>query len=120
LLYILQVFTKANCDYCDISLRLLQTELSRVRRSGCPALPPRVVQLDAELDEAAARDVVDALAERTVKKERTVPQVFVDGRSVGGAMETGVYARSGALGAMILNAAKCPPVSKEGKMQRNM
>jgi glutaredoxin len=80
-----------------------------VRRAGCGAAPPRVVQLDAELGPAQCAEVVRALADRTAKRERTVPQVFVGGRSVGGALETGVYARSGALGAAVRAAAQCDP-----------
>lgn len=79
-----------------------------MQRSGCEAAtPPRVFELDEQLDPALARAVVAALAERT--GAATVPRVFIGGSFLGGAEDTARYAQSGALNAALRAGAGCRP-----------
>jgi len=74
-----QVYTKRNCPYCVRAKALLG-------RKGIV-----YEEIDVEADEALRLWLVDATG------QRTVPQVFADGRSLGGFTDIAALDREGKL-----------------------
>ncbi len=74
-----QVYTKQNCPYCLSAKRLLQ-------RKGVS-----FEEIDVENDEAKRAWLVEASG------QRTVPQIFVDGRSLGGFSDLDALDKQGRL-----------------------
>lgn len=80
------VYSKTYCPYCS-QVKSLFTKLN---------VPAKVVELDQLED---GDDVQSALQE--VSGMRTVPQVFVGGKLVGGCDDTLAAYKSGSLGSML-------------------
>jgi glutaredoxin 3 len=74
-----QVYTKRNCPYCVSAKALLA-------RKGVD-----YQEIDVEGDEALLLWLVDATG------QKTVPQIFVEGRSLGGFSDIAALDRSGKL-----------------------
>jgi glutaredoxin 3 len=74
-----QVYTKRNCPYCVSAKALLA-------RKGVD-----YQEIDVEKDEALLLWLVDATG------QKTVPQIFVDGRSLGGFSDIAALDRKGEL-----------------------
>ncbi len=74
-----QVYTKRNCPYCVRAKALLQ-------RKGVP-----YEEIDVEDDDAKRAWLVEASG------QRTVPQIFVDGRPLGGYTDIEALDRQGRL-----------------------
>jgi glutaredoxin 3 len=74
-----QIYTKQNCPYCVRAKSLLQ-------RKGVS-----YEEIDVENDDARRAWLVEASG------QRTVPQVFVDGRSLGGFTDLDALDRQGKL-----------------------
>jgi glutaredoxin 3 len=74
-----QVYSKQNCPYCVRAKSLLQ-------RKGVA-----FEEIDVEDDDAKRAWLVEATG------QRTVPQIFVDGRSLGGFMDIDALDREGKL-----------------------
>ncbi len=75
----IQIYTKHVCPYCDRAKALLH-------RKGV-----RYEEIDAEGDDALRAWLVEATG------QRTVPQIFVDGRSLGGFSDIDALDRRGEL-----------------------
>ncbi len=75
----IQIYTKRVCPYCDRAKALLD-------RKGA-----RYEEIDAEGDDALRAWLVEATG------QRTVPQIFVDGRSLGGFTDIDALDRRGEL-----------------------
>ncbi len=82
-----QVYTKRNCPYCVRAKVLLQ-------RKGVS-----FEEIDVEEDEAKREWLVEASG------QRTVPQVFVDGRSLGGFVDVDALDRAGQLDSILRGEA---------------
>jgi glutaredoxin 3 len=74
-----QVYSKKNCAYCVSAKSLLQ-------RKGVA-----FEEIDVENDDARRAWLVEATG------QRTVPQIFVDGRSLGGFMDIDALDKQGKL-----------------------
>jgi glutaredoxin 3 len=74
-----QVYSKKNCAYCVSAKALLQ-------RKGVA-----FEEIDVENDDARRAWLVEATG------QRTVPQIFVDGRSLGGFMDIDALDKEGKL-----------------------
>jgi glutaredoxin 3 len=74
----IQVYVTAFCPYCDAAKRLLQAR-----------------HLDFEEIDVSAPDQKEALKRRT--GWRTVPQIFIDGKLIGGYQELAAIDRKGGL-----------------------
>jgi glutaredoxin 3 len=74
-----QVYSKRNCAYCVSAKVLLQ-------RKGVP-----FEEIDVESDDARRAWLVEATG------QRTVPQIFVDGRSLGGFTDIDALDKEGKL-----------------------
>ena len=82
-----KVYTKRNCPYCVRAKALLA-------RKGV-----RYEEIDVEGDDALRSWLVEATG------QRTVPQVFVGDRSLGGFMDVDALDRKGELDAILAGAA---------------
>lgn len=104
------VFSKRTCGYCDAVKSVLARETRLLKaRDGCLDVPQVAV---IELDELFPRpqnmtQVQQALANRT--GIRTVPQVFINQRFVGGAEDTARLASTGGLRVALMDVSKCTP-----------
>ena len=74
-----QVYTKRSCPYCAMAKALLA-------KKGVP-----YEEVDVEDDDATRSWLVEATG------QRTVPQIFVDGRSLGGFTDIAAMDREGKL-----------------------
>lgn len=105
------VFSKRTCGYCQVVKRLLSNETYRLKQmDGCSNVPQvKVVELDndSSIEDDEMMYIRDALIRRTGLK--TVPQVFINSKLVGGADDTAQMARVGGLRVALLHAAKCTP-----------
>ena len=90
------IFSKTYCPYC----RKAKTSISRAGASVASFTPPKVYELNRM--GALGAQVQAYLAEKTSR--RTVPNVFIAGRSVGGGDETAQFERSGVLKQMLTQA----------------
>lgn len=77
------MYTSANCGYCTMAKRLLAER----------GIVPQELRIDTE---PAAREAMTARTGR-----RTVPQIFIGERHVGGYDDLAQLERSGALAAML-------------------
>lgn len=73
------VYSKAQCPYCDLAKALLARKNVSFEEIRIDLLPEK-------------RDEMIALSQR-----RTVPQIFIDGKSIGGYDDLAVLAQSGEL-----------------------
>ncbi|XP_004299783.1 PREDICTED: glutaredoxin-C4 [Fragaria vesca subsp. vesca] len=80
------IFSKSYCPYCRRAKAVFK-ELKQV---------PYVVELDERVD---GRDIQDALSE--IIGRRTVPQVFVNGKYIGGSDDTVAAYESGELAKLL-------------------
>ncbi|CAK9329890.1 unnamed protein product [Citrullus colocynthis] len=80
------IFSKSYCPYCRRAKAVFK-ELHKV---------PHVVELDQRDDGSAIQDALSALIGR-----RTVPQVFIDGKHLGGSDDTVEAYESGKLGKLL-------------------
>lgn len=90
------IFSKTYCPYCTKA----KTSISRAGASVASFTPPKVYELNRM--GALGAQVQAYLAEKTSR--RTVPNVFIGGRSVGGGDETAQFERSGVLKQMLTQA----------------
>ena len=79
-----ELYTTPFCPYCDRARALL-------RRKGVD-----FAEVDAPHGSAARRSAIERSGGRT-----TVPQIFIDGRSVGGSDELAALDRAGGLDALL-------------------
>lgn len=104
--YPIVIFSKTYCPYCHSANAHIAA--SRRMLTDMPALKVYKLNHMGKLGTA----VQVSLAERTGRN--TVPNVFVDGQSVGGGDEIAAFARSGVLKQMMANArdhyASRPPL----------
>ncbi len=82
-----EVYTKQNCPYCVRAKALLQ-------RKGVA-----YAEIDVEADDARRAWLVEASG------QRTVPQIFVDGRPLGGFSDVDALDRQGKLDAILRGEA---------------
>ncbi|KAL5533614.1 hypothetical protein ACEPAG_74 [Sanghuangporus baumii] len=82
------VFSKSYCPYCRRAKQLLSDKYSDV--------PATVVELDERSD---GSDIQDYLAEKT--GQRTVPNIFIDTKHIGGSSDLIALEESQQLGALI-------------------
>jgi len=82
-----EIFTIAFCPYCDRARALLQ-------RKGVA-----FQEFDAPHGSDARRDAIARSGGRT-----TVPQIFIDGRAIGGSDELAALDRAGRLDALLAGA----------------
>jgi glutaredoxin 3 len=85
------IYTSAYCGYCHAAKRLLEKKGVSLR----------------EIDVDRRPDLCDWLEEAT--EQQTVPQIFINGRPIGGYSELSSLARDGRLEGML---ATPPPVDK--------
>ena len=83
-----QVFSKATCPYCIQALRLLESEF--------PGVDMNVINLSTHKDANQIQSILGSMT-----GARTVPRVFVMGKSVGGCDDTVAAVRSGQLRKML-------------------
>jgi glutaredoxin 3 len=82
-----QIYSKKNCPFCTSAKRLLE-------KNGAA-----YTEIDVEQDAEKRRWLVEATG------QRTVPQVFVDGRSLGGFSDLEALDRQGKLDAILKGGA---------------
>lgn len=82
------IYSKGYCPYCSRTKELFQSEFSQVT--------PKIFELD-QMDDGSS--IQDALAQIT--KQRTVPNVWIKGKFVGGNDDTMALFRSGKLKEML-------------------
>lgn len=83
-----EIFTTAFCPYCDRARALLERKGVAYR------------EIDAPHGSAARKDAIARSGGRT-----TVPQIFINGRSVGGSDDLAALERAGRLDALLAEAA---------------
>lgn len=102
------IFSKRSCHYCTHAKRLITHESRNLSTSGCAVPAPLVVELDdGTYPPETVQEVLRILEARTGAS--TVPRVFVDGRSIGGASDTARLAGQGGLRVVLASAARCNP-----------
>lgn len=77
------VYSKANCPYCDLAKKLLSSRQIAYE------------EIRIDLDESK-RDEMIRLSNR-----RTVPQIFINGQSIGGYDDLAALAKSGKLESLL-------------------
>jgi glutaredoxin 3 len=83
------LYTTPFCGYCRAAKQLLRDK--RLQYD----------EIDVAFDSAKRAEMIDRAAGR-----RTVPQIFIDGRHVGGHYELAALERDGKLDALIANASE--------------
>lgn len=76
---IIEMYTSQNCSFCTIAKALLKQEKLNYR------------EIDVSTDARKASEMIDRSG------QRTVPQIFIDGRPVGGFTELAKIHRAGGL-----------------------
>eukprot|EP00123_Amoebidium_parasiticum_P020340 comp4793_c0_seq1/m.927 comp4793_c0_seq1/g.927 ORF comp4793_c0_seq1/g.927 comp4793_c0_seq1/m.927 type:complete len:129 (-) comp4793_c0_seq1:380-766(-) len=89
------IFSKTWCGYCKMAKKAIEQEGEKVEGFT----KPEVIELDTREDGDAIQAALTALTKRT-----TVPNVFINGVSVGGGDDTLMLQRSGLLLKMIAGA----------------
>ena len=89
---IIEIYTTAYCGYCVRAKDLLT-------KRGIP-----YHEIDVTADDSRRQWLVEASGGR-----RTVPQIFIRGRSIGGYQELAALAQSGELDRLLAEPAGVPP-----------